>query len=795
MKKARTALSAFLVCIMVAYCFAFAPIVAAGDTDTWDGTFDTSWYDASASSFTLTSAEQFAGLAKLVNESKYTFENKTVELGVNVRLNDTSNFASWGKSAPARSWTPIGYYKTGVFQGNFNGNGHTISGVYVNDSAGTSFGGRPALFGYIKGADIGNFTIEYSYVNGKNATGVVAGYTEDIAPAFHDITLSHCAVAGTTDGTALLMGKTGAFDEINVSNITVIASSVDCTHSGGAIFGFISGTTINAINITGCSVDVTLNKTYNNDMGAGGLIGQLGRTSDPAPCSLGALNITDTSVKVTATGPRDVGGAVGTVILDTLGSINFDGVDVAADIDCHSGAGNIADVGSVISYLRVYGVTGKILFKDMNVSGTVKTGQNSGGLIGRICRYGSKGTFTGINEIEVKDVTMDVDLVTKKGTGNVQCIGGVIGLAQDAVTTLTVDRLTTTNTYTSISSNGGNDSFGGILGSGTVANLSVTDSILGDAFTALGNNVGGICGTLSGDSRTFTVSGCLVKDDITITGSYTGALLGKVSAKNLAINVEKAVVLGNFPYAVAGGFSSAYTKDGLVNIENLYFNGTDGAKLGAFNDGGYAIMKKCVYYTPWTDSTVGYKKQQNAAVVKFLDETKDLSFELAHTCTSVEMARGIPGDKTETFTLGCEIPGCPNHRITEGTVCRCIGASVRTGTNAGLRFGFRFSDILLEGSGESVNMGMILIPETLLGASELTLDTPRASVTKATKCFTEANPNYSSGTVTFSGVLAKIPDNKKDAVICARAYVTVGSTVYYSDTVSASYNLVAGMLN
>lgn len=58
------------------------PITAfAADTmDTWDGTADTSWYDENKTEFHLQTAEQLAGMAKLVNDNTANFKDKTVYL-------------------------------------------------------------------------------------------------------------------------------------------------------------------------------------------------------------------------------------------------------------------------------------------------------------------------------------------------------------------------------------------------------------------------------------------------------------------------------------------------------------------------------------------------------------------------------------------------------------------------------------------------------------------------------------------------------------------------------------------
>jgi beta-lactamase class D len=87
---------------------------------------DTAWYSSSQNEFTITTPEQLAGFAKLVNEGN-SFEGKNIKLGKNISLNDTAN------------WTPIGKFisaqKTHWFMGTLDGNGFVISGININNSA------------------------------------------------------------------------------------------------------------------------------------------------------------------------------------------------------------------------------------------------------------------------------------------------------------------------------------------------------------------------------------------------------------------------------------------------------------------------------------------------------------------------------------------------------------------------------------------------------------------------------------------------------------------------------------
>ena len=44
---------------------------------------------------------------------------------------DWENYLSWDKEPPKNKWTPIGNEKS-PFTASFNGNGHTIYGLYID---------------------------------------------------------------------------------------------------------------------------------------------------------------------------------------------------------------------------------------------------------------------------------------------------------------------------------------------------------------------------------------------------------------------------------------------------------------------------------------------------------------------------------------------------------------------------------------------------------------------------------------------------------------------------------------
>ena len=144
----------------------------------WNGSADVSWYESSAQAYNLINAEQLAGLAKLVNDGTCDFAGKTITLGADIFLNDTTgaDAGSW-YNASHRSWTPIGTTSR-PFKGEFDGiagkKNRKIYGLYINSSS-TNYAG---LFGYTSNVKISNLDVLVGKVVAKDNVGSLIGYAE-----------------------------------------------------------------------------------------------------------------------------------------------------------------------------------------------------------------------------------------------------------------------------------------------------------------------------------------------------------------------------------------------------------------------------------------------------------------------------------------------------------------------------------------------------------------------------------------------------------------------------------------
>ena len=211
-----------------------ATLIAAigiAKADTWDGSISTAWYE-NGEPYEIHSAADLAGLAQLVNGKDapiwdrvdpVDFAGKTITLMTDIDLG--------ANGASGLKWTMIGDDDDNPFRGTFNGNGHTISNVFVdNNYDGFVHYDRVAgIFGY-NGGTIRNLTVSNGYFLADGVMGIKTDYAG--------------AIAGVNNGT--------------IENCTAIQVSPEVRggHYAGSICGQNNGT------VTGCLAAI---KDFMND--------------------------------------------------------------------------------------------------------------------------------------------------------------------------------------------------------------------------------------------------------------------------------------------------------------------------------------------------------------------------------------------------------------------------------------------------------------------------------------------------------------------------------------------------
>lgn len=152
----------------------------------WDGSIDTSWYDDTAKSYLIKNANEFAGIAKLVNEGR-DFKDKMITLTKDIDLGDNQ-------------WIPIGTDGKGIstaehnyFSGIFDGNNHLISNIKIiakHNGSGEHIESSESYYncglfgqvknGTIKDLKIKNVTIQNgmmnNYTRAMQGTGSLVGW-------------------------------------------------------------------------------------------------------------------------------------------------------------------------------------------------------------------------------------------------------------------------------------------------------------------------------------------------------------------------------------------------------------------------------------------------------------------------------------------------------------------------------------------------------------------------------------------------------------------------------------------
>ena len=239
MKMKKKILSLLLALCLVMALVPMTAFAEGTSVDNWDGTADTSWYTSApdASEYHISTAEQLAGLAQLVNADPGTtnFAGKTFYLENDLDLS-------------GHEWISIGTvlggdYPEYSFCGVFDGQGHVISNLYSHES-------------YIEGADESHNLLRNALFG-----SVYNGEVKNLGVADAEIWID------PKDDSAA--GKGILVDWMGKSKITNCWTS-GSIYSGTKIeknIGGIVGVTMQGCTISGCYSTATLTGNFTNSEG------------------------------------------------------------------------------------------------------------------------------------------------------------------------------------------------------------------------------------------------------------------------------------------------------------------------------------------------------------------------------------------------------------------------------------------------------------------------------------------------------------------------------------------------
>ena len=269
------------------------------------------------SPYIITKAEELAWFRDAVNNGGYEICAKIADNVEVIDLKDFCHAADASQNLKELSWEPIGN-SDWSYVGTFDGNGKTITNLYINATQ-----AYMGLFGIIYKSTIKNLTFENANVtNTENDIGILAGYAGN-GNTLQNIKISNtCQIKGGNDFTGGIAGYLDG-NAYNCVNYATVQGTEDV---GGLVGYFESGTikdcanygditgTSNVGNLIGnaytCNLNNVLgtgNVTATNTKPGGILVGIIENSSGSTASGILAYS---SSAKLTINGTEQAGDAV-----------------------------------------------------------------------------------------------------------------------------------------------------------------------------------------------------------------------------------------------------------------------------------------------------------------------------------------------------------------------------------------------------------------------------------------------------------------------------------------------------
>ena len=311
--------------------------------------------------YQIATAEQLAYLADIANNWEPSVKRDELlrayyVLTADIALNDPADFDQWAQQAPEYGWTPIE-----TFSGHFDGQGHTVSGLYLYDISEKTC--DIGLFDSLYNADVCGLTLDHCRIvvsGNASKAGTLAGtclysvlencavsdsqivckdslycdvslggiagsllagslVKRENAPARHDTAIRRCSFSGSIEAFSDCYAVGGIVADLSSGVLENCTSSgvfsVEWTRLGG-IAGTVDGATGSGAFVSGCTSQCTLTSQNKNAV-VGGIVGTASNSSAVA---------SDTQIRncvnkgIIQSAGSQTGGLVGDVYSGTLDS-------------------------------------------------------------------------------------------------------------------------------------------------------------------------------------------------------------------------------------------------------------------------------------------------------------------------------------------------------------------------------------------------------------------------------------------------------------------------------------------
>jgi len=275
---------------------------------------DVSWFNKNINTFTLSTEDELKGLQSLIANNTNNFYGKTVKLANNIALTGT--------------WTPIGDDNR-PFQGIFDGQGYSISGLSV------SGGDYAGLFGYVGvNGQIKNINVLAKKIitstdgtekKNRYAGGLAAVYvsTKPIenssvkADSINAYSAGVVARSGGLVGSANNITIIGSYANVAVFS-KVVNTSEQVSAEAGGLIGSANSIIINNSYASGSVLSSAYGSSYYTNSGrSGGLAGSIRNTAKANSIITNSYASNDISTTYSNTG------AVGDIVGDKLNSASL----------------------------------------------------------------------------------------------------------------------------------------------------------------------------------------------------------------------------------------------------------------------------------------------------------------------------------------------------------------------------------------------------------------------------------------------------------------------------------------
>ncbi|MCL2509589.1 MAG: hypothetical protein FWF07_00715, partial [Methanomassiliicoccaceae archaeon] len=232
-KKRSVLMYGLIALVMVSSAVAVVQISPGGSDNS--SAVDGNWGGSGSYSdpYQIYDAADLAQLATEVNIGHHTFATAYFVMTNDIDLDATPYNEGSG-------WEPIGYSVNQPFSGNFDGNGYSVSNLFINiDTTDLATG----LFGYLSGGIIENLGVIDANVTGLLFVGGVVGCS-------NGGTVENCYVTGAVEGTFNVGGVVGYSQNGTVMNCynSGTVALVGSYSSAGGVVGNNDGTLENCYN-------------------------------------------------------------------------------------------------------------------------------------------------------------------------------------------------------------------------------------------------------------------------------------------------------------------------------------------------------------------------------------------------------------------------------------------------------------------------------------------------------------------------------------------------------------------